>query len=139
MSEVVDKQRVKNLLENNNEMADKIKATMINSDDWKNFRNGICELVEEYSKNPTPETEQKMNALILKYSRDSRDCLEAISSVFRYFGVSQIIPVRSRKPESKTKRDNDHSREIFERIGIEHPSDVVEESDRQIEEFENRK
>jgi len=141
MPEGVSKQRVKNFLENNSEIAKRIKETIIDDEKWSEFRGEICSLIEKFSNNPTYETKEELDRVVSRYSQSEVQCKEAITEIFKGLGISQEVTATRQSGEEKTyrKKSGEYSREIFERLGIEYPDDIVKQGEREIQRREDKK
>ncbi|MBR2290233.1 MAG: hypothetical protein IJ867_06580 [Clostridia bacterium] len=151
MAEGVSKQQLKNYLDKEKEVSDKLKDAMFPGKNWGDFKNELCSSIESYSKKPTRETRSAIDAVIDKYSDNIFACKDAVDEIFLGLGISRETPYKEQlkemfgetgnKENKSSSRESfeEQARKLFEKLEIDFPKDVVAESNRKIEELHRQR
>lgn len=124
---MVTKQAIKNYLGlSNKDLAEKLKSTIENSDNWSSFKSDLIDLLLTYDKNPSSENKSKIDSLISR-NYISNNLLDAKDALDKILSDLQIGQERKLNPKAISKNNgkiNDNKeaylKKLYEDLGFEY-------------------
>ena len=122
---MVTKQAIKNYLDfSNKDLADKLKSTIENSENWSDFQSNLIDLLLTYDKNPNPENKAKLDNLISRNYISTTEAKEALDKILGDLHIGQqekSSSVISSRGDSKNKESEDlYLKNLYESLGLEY-------------------
>ena len=123
---MVTKQAIKNYLElSNKDLAEKLKSTIENSDNWSSFKSDLIDLLLTYDKNPNPENKAKIDSLIsrnyISNNLDAKDALDKILADLKIGQEKNLTPKATSKNNGKINANKEaYLKKLYEDLGFEY-------------------
>lgn len=123
---MVTKQAIKNYLElSNKDLAEKLKSTIENSDNWSSFKSDLIDLLLTYDKNPNPENKAKIDSLIsrnyISNNLDAKDALDKILADLKIGQEKNLTPKAKSKNNGKINANKEaYLKKLYEDLGFEY-------------------
>ena len=124
---MITKQAIKNYLDfSNKELAEKLKSTIENSENWSDFQSDLIDLLLTYDQNPNPENKAKIDNLISRNYTNTVDAKDALNKILGDLHIGQEKSTSEISSRGDSKSEESEIKKLYESLGLEY--DIVGQS-----------
>ena len=118
----ITKITVKNYLDGNKDLLDKLKDNIIHKDEFDTFKTKLTDVIARFANNSTRENYQAITDLVDRnYLGNSTIARDVVDSIFKGMGISTKF--KGKAEESKKSRlgvSEEEIRKIYESFGVDY-------------------